>query len=125
MVIMILLACRWICQSLKTVFVDAVGGKSNTRHLIRFTRAGAIFILAHGVVHDILGPSSGLLILLRMTGALIMLVWTLKTWRNVNVNTLHSPGENQDKNQLLRLLTTKYGMLLISGVSLMLDMTGS
>ncbi len=124
LVIMILLACRWICQSLKTVFVDAVGGKSNTRHLIRFTRAGAIFILAHGVVHDILGPSSGLLILLRMTGALIMLVWTLKTWRNVNVNTLHSPGENQDKNQLLRLLTTKYGMLLISGVSLMLDMTG-
>ena len=125
LVIMILLACRWICRSLKTVFIDAVGGESNARHLIRFTRAVAVFIFAHGVLHDVLGQSSGLLILLRMTGAFIMFVWTLKTWRDVNFYTLQSPGENhQDRNQLIRLLTTKYVMLLISGVSLMLDMTG-
>nr|WP_320015944.1 mechanosensitive ion channel domain-containing protein [uncultured Desulfobacter sp.] len=125
LVIMILLACRWICRSLKTVFIDAVGGKSNTRHLIRFTRAVAVFIIVHGVLHTVLGQSSALLILLRMTGTLIMFVWALKTWRNVNFNTLQSPGENyQDRNQLIRLLTTKYVMLLISGVSLMLDMTG-
>lgn len=125
MVIMILLACRWICRALKTVFVDAVGGESNARYLTRFTRAVAVFILAYGVLHDVLGQSSGLLILLRMTGAFIMIVWTLKTWRDVNFNTLRSPGENpQDKNQLVRLLTTKYVILLISGVSLMLDMIG-
>ena len=125
LVIMILLACRWICRSLKTVFIDAVGGESNARHLIRFTRAVAVFILAHGVLHDVLGQSSALLILLRMTGVFIMFVWTLKTWRDVNFYTLRSPGENhQDRDQLIRLLTTKYVMLLISGISLMLDMIG-
>jgi small-conductance mechanosensitive channel len=125
MVIMILLACRWICRALKTVFVDAVGGKSNARHLIRFARTVAVFVLAYGVLYDVLGQSSGLLILLRVTGALIMVVWTLRTWRDVNFNTLQSSGGNhQDKNQLIRLLTTKYVMLLISGLSLMLDMTG-
>ncbi|WP_033397677.1 mechanosensitive ion channel domain-containing protein [Desulfobacter curvatus] len=123
--IMILLACRWICRSLKTVFVDAVGGESNARHLIRFTRAVAVFILAYGALHDTLGQSSGLLILLRMTGAVIMVIWTLRIWRDVNFYMLQPPGENhQDRNQLIRLLTTKYVMLLISGVSLMLDMTG-
>ena len=125
LVIMILLACRWICRSLKTVFIDAVGGESNTRHLIRFTRAVAVFILVHEVLHTVLGQSSALLILLRMTGTLIMFVWTLKTWRDVNFKTLQSPeGNHQDRNQLIRLLITKYVMLLISGVSLMLDMTG-
>ncbi|WP_321494361.1 mechanosensitive ion channel domain-containing protein [uncultured Desulfobacter sp.] len=123
--IMILLVCRWTCKSLKTVFVDAVGGEPNARNLIRFTRACAIFILSHGLLYAVLGESSGLLILLRMTGTLIMLVWTLKTWRHVRFSTLQSPAENQqDRNKLLRLLTTKYMMLLISGVSLMLDMTG-
>jgi len=125
LVIMILLACRWICRSLKTIFIDAVGGEPNARHLIRFTRAVAVFILAHGVLHDVLGQSSGLLILLRITGAFIMLVWTLKTWRDVNFYTLGSPGKkHQNRNQLIRTLTTKYVMLLISGISLMLDMTG-
>ncbi|MGM0656607.1 MAG: mechanosensitive ion channel domain-containing protein [Thermodesulfobacteriota bacterium] len=125
LVIMILLACRWICRSLKTVFVDAVGGEFNARHLIRFTRAVAVFILAHGVLHDVLGQSSGLLILLRMTGAFIMLVWTLKTWRGINFNTLQSPGEkHRDRNQLIRLLSTKYVLLLISGIALILDMIG-
>ncbi len=125
LVIIVLLAAKWICRALKTVFTDAVGGEANVRNLIRFTRFAAVFILVIGLVHTVLGQSSGLLILLRMTGAFIMLVWTLKTWRNVNFNTLQSPGENhQDRNQLIRLLTTKYVMLLISGVSLMLDMTG-
>ncbi|WP_320043267.1 mechanosensitive ion channel domain-containing protein [uncultured Desulfobacter sp.] len=124
LVIMILLACRWVCRALKTVFVDAVGGETNARHLIRFTRAVAVFILAYGVLHDTLGQSSGLLILLRMTGAFIMVVWTLKTWRGVNFYTFQSSGEkDQDKNQLIRTLTIKYVMLLIAGISLMLDMT--
>lgn len=125
LVIVILLACKWICRALKTVFVDAVGGASNARHLTCLTRAVAVFILAYGVLHDTVGQSSGLLILLRMTGAFIMVVWTLKTWRDVNFYMLQSPGENpRDRNQLIRLLTTKYGMLFISGISLMLDMTG-
>ncbi|NWH03413.1 mechanosensitive ion channel domain-containing protein [Desulfobacter latus] len=125
LVIMILLACRWICRSLKTVFAEAVGGESNAGYLIFFTRAVAVFILTHGVLRDVLGQSSGLLILLRMTGAFIMFVWTLKAWRDVDFNTLKSPGEShQDRNQLIRLLTTKYVMLLLSGVSLMLDMIG-
>ena len=125
LVIMILLACRWICRALKTVFVDAVGGDTNARYLIRFTRAVAVFILAYGMLHDTLGQSSGLLILLRMTGAFIMVVWTLKTWRGVNFYTFQSSGEkDQDKNQLIRTLTIKYVMLLIAGISLMLDMTG-
>lgn len=125
LVIIILLAAKWICRALKTVFTDAVGGEANARNLIRFTRFAAVFILVSGLVHAVLGQGSGVLILLRMTGAFIMLVWTLKTWRNVNFNTLQSPGENhQDRNQLIRLLTTKYVMLLIAGVSLMLDMTG-
>ena len=123
--IMILLAYSWICRALKTVFMDVVGGESNARNLIHFTRSAAVFIFVHGLVYAVLGQSSGLLILLRMTGAFFMLVWTLKTWRDINFNTLQSPGENyQDRNQLIRLLTTKYVMLLISGVSLMLDMTG-
>ncbi|WP_462269189.1 mechanosensitive ion channel domain-containing protein [Desulfobacter sp.] len=125
LVIMILLACRWISRALKTVFVDAVGGESNAGHLIRFARAVAVFILAHGVLHDVLGQSSGLLILLRMTGAFIMLVWALKNWRGVNFYTLQSPGEKyRDRNQLIRLLTTKYVLLLISGIALILDMIG-
>jgi small-conductance mechanosensitive channel len=125
LVIMILLACKWICRALKTFFADAVGGASNARHLTCLTRAIAVFILAYGVLHDTVGQSSGLLILLRMTGAFIMVVWTLRTWRDVNFYMLQSPGENhQDRNQLIRLLTTKYGLLLISGISLMLDMTG-
>jgi len=125
LVIMILLACKWICRALKTFFADAVGGVSNARHLTCLTRAVAVFILAYGVLHDAVGQSSGLLILLRMTGAFIMVVWTLRTWRDVNFYMLQSPGENyQDRNQLIRLLTTKYGILLISGISLMLDMTG-
>lgn len=125
LVIMILLACRWICRSLKKVFIDAVGGKVNARHLVRFSRAVAVFFLVYGVLHDTLGQSSGLLILLRMTGALIMVVWTLKTWRDVNFYTLQSPGEkHRDRNLLIRSLTIKYVMLLIAGISLMLDMTG-
>nr|WP_319396444.1 mechanosensitive ion channel domain-containing protein [uncultured Desulfobacter sp.] len=125
LVIVILLAGKWICRALKSVFVDAVGGASNARHLSRLTRAVTVFILAYGVLHDTVGQSSGLLILLRMTGAFIMVVWTLKTWRDVNFYMLQSPGEDhEDRNQLIRLLTTKYGLLLISGISLMLDMTG-
>ncbi|WP_051957741.1 mechanosensitive ion channel family protein [Desulfobacter vibrioformis] len=125
LVIMILLGCKWICRALKTVFTDVVGGEANALNLIRFTRSAAVFILVHGLVHAVLEQSSGLLILLRMTGTFIMLVWTLKTWRDINFNTLQSRGKNhQDRNQLIRLLTTKYAMLLISGVSLMLDMTG-
>nr|WP_321402128.1 mechanosensitive ion channel domain-containing protein [uncultured Desulfobacter sp.] len=125
LVIIILLASKWIRRALKTVLVDAVGGESNARHLIRLTRAITVFILAYGVFHDTVGQSSGLLILLRMTSAFIMVVWILKTWRDVNFYMLQSPGENPlDRNQLIRLLTTKYGLLLISGISLMLDMTG-
>ena len=124
-VILILLAYKWICRALKTVLVDTVGGASNSRHLIRLTRAVAVFILAYGVFHDTVGQSSGLLILLRMTGAFIMVAWTLRTWRDVNFYMLKSPDENyQDRKQLIRLLTTKYGLLLISGIALMLDMTG-
>ena len=123
--IMILLACRWICRALKTVFVDAVGGESNARHLIRFTRAVAVFTLAYGALHGMLGQRSGVLILVRMAGAFIMVAWTLKTWRGVNFYTFRSAGgEHQDKNRLIRTLTIKYMMLLIPGISLMLDMTG-
>ena len=125
LVIVILLAGKWLCRALKSVLVDAVGGASNARHLSRLTRAVTVFILAYGVLHDTVGQSSGLLILLRMTGAFIMVVWTLKTWRDVNFYMLQSPGEDdQDRKQLIRLLTAKYGLLLISGISLMLDMTG-
>ena len=125
LVILTLLACRWICRGLKTGFTDALGGDSNARSLMRFTRAAAFFILVHGLVYAVVGQSSGLLILLRMTGAFIMLGWTLKTWRNISYTMLQSLQKNhQDRTQLIRLLTTKYVMLMISGVSLMLDMTG-
>jgi len=120
--LLIFLAVRWGQTALAGPARELVGGDVQAGRLTRLIRVAALLSAVYLPLVRILGPDAALLTAFRLFGALWLFLWTLITWRHVRLSHIQDLAEGREKN--ITGLACKGVLALISGVALVLDMTG-
>ena len=120
--LLIVLAVRWGKTALAGPAREIAGGDVQATRLIRLLRAAALFSAAYLPLVRILGQDAALLTAFRLGGALWLFLWTLIVWRHVRLS--HVQYRAKETGKELPAITCKGIFALISGVALVLDMTG-
>jgi small-conductance mechanosensitive channel len=117
------LAVSWIKQAFGGFVADSVGIE-NANSYVKLSRILSIFILTYASIHSSLGPDSNLLVILRIVGAIFVLIWTLLKWKTLKLKDIQKERETGDKSHFLIGLGSKYLLITISGAAIIFDMIG-
>ena len=123
-VILVLLAGRWLRYGLSHWESPWPGSEKTLRSLGRLFRAGEVFVLVHVCVYYLLGRDSSVLATFRMAGALLLLAWAFVAWNDVGLADLRRQGRESGQRARLLGLGVKYLLLLVGGTALILDTAG-
>lgn len=122
--LLVFLVLTWTNHVLGDFVAEVIGKKKNALPLKGFFRIASIFAFIYVPIYLTLGRDSLLLVVFRMTGALCMLAWTFKIWRNINFNSVHNTEGQENRKKVVISMGSKYLFVTIGSVSLVLDMTG-
>lgn len=117
------LAVTWISHGFDGFVADSVG-TVNADLYIKLSRFLSIFILIYAPIYFNFERDSNLLVILRLTGALFVLLWTLMKWKTFKFKNFQKETETEDQKQFLIGLGSKYLLVIISTVVIIFDMIG-
>jgi small-conductance mechanosensitive channel len=118
--LLVFMAVKWSQAALAGPAREGLGGDVQAGRLMRLIRGAALFSVAYLPLGRFLGQDAALMVAFRLTGALWLLTWTLITWRHVRL----SQGQTRARQNHIPAITCKGILILITGVTLVLDMTG-